>query len=63
VPRSSPRSRRLAIQRAPHERHQHAREALLRHAADSPHAATGQIDDCRDILRVIMAGDVRAWLA
>jgi hypothetical protein len=34
----------------------------MRRAANSPHAATGQIDDCADILRVIMAGDVREWL-
>ncbi len=35
----------------------------MRRAADSPAAATAQIDDCAEILKVIMAGDVRDWLA
>ena len=34
----------------------------MRRAADDPHAATPQIADCEDILRVIMAGDVKEWL-
>jgi hypothetical protein len=34
----------------------------MRHAADNPAAAEPQVADCEDILRVIMAGDVRAWL-
>ena len=34
----------------------------MRRAADDPHAATPQIADCEDILRVIMVGDVKEWL-
>ena len=34
----------------------------MRRAADDPHAATPQIADCEEIIGVIMAGDVRAWL-
>ncbi len=35
----------------------------MRRAADDPHAATPQITDCTEILTVIMAGDVKDWLA
>jgi hypothetical protein len=35
----------------------------MRRAADSPHAATPQLADCAEILKVILAGDVRDWLA
>jgi len=35
----------------------------MRHAAESPTAASVQIDDCAEILKVIMLGDVRDWLA
>jgi hypothetical protein len=35
----------------------------MRRAADDPHAATPQINDCTEILTVIMAGDVSEWLA
>jgi hypothetical protein len=35
----------------------------MRRAADDPHAATPQITDCTEILGVIMAGDVKDWLA
>ena len=34
----------------------------MRRAADDPHAATPQIADCEEIIRVIMAGDVKDWL-
>lgn len=34
----------------------------IRRAADDPKAAAPQIADCEEILRVIMAGDVDAWL-
>jgi hypothetical protein len=34
----------------------------MRKAANDPGAATPQITDCEEILGVIMAGDVRAWL-
>ncbi len=34
----------------------------MRRAADDPKAAGPQIADCEEILRVIMAGDVREWL-
>lgn len=35
----------------------------MRRAADDPKAATPQIADCQEILGVIMAGDVKEWLA
>jgi hypothetical protein len=35
----------------------------MRRAADDPHAASPQITDVTDILTVIMAGDVKEWLA
>jgi hypothetical protein len=35
----------------------------MRRAADDPQAATPQITDCEEILSVIMAGDVKEWLA
>jgi len=35
----------------------------MRRAADDPKAATLQITDCAEILGVIMAGDVKEWLA
>jgi hypothetical protein len=35
----------------------------MRRAADDPTAATPQIDDCEDILTVIMAGDVKEWIS
>ena len=35
----------------------------MRRAADNPQAAEPQIKDCKEILDVIMAGDVRDWLA
>jgi hypothetical protein len=34
----------------------------MRRAADDPKAAGPQVADCEEILRVIMAGDVREWL-
>ena len=34
----------------------------MRHTADDQRAANPQIADCQEILSVIMAGDVRAWL-
>ena len=34
----------------------------MRRAADDPRSATRQVQDCEDILEVIMAGDVREWL-
>ena len=34
----------------------------IRRTADDPAAAAPQIADCEEILGVIMAGDVRAWL-
>jgi hypothetical protein len=34
----------------------------MRRAADDPHAATPQINDCQEILGVIMAGDITEWL-
>ncbi len=34
----------------------------IRRAADDPNAATQQIGDCEEILRVIMTGDVNSWL-
>ena len=34
----------------------------MRHAAEAPGAAAPQIADCQEILGVIMAGDVTAWL-
>ena len=34
----------------------------MRRAADDPKAASRQIADCEEILGVIMAGDVKAWL-
>jgi hypothetical protein len=34
----------------------------MRRAADDPHTASPQIADCEEILRVIMAGDVKDWL-
>jgi hypothetical protein len=34
----------------------------MRRAADDPRAATPQVSDCEEILSVIMAGDVNAWL-
>ena len=34
----------------------------MRRAADDPRAATRQIDDCQEILTVIMAGHVQEWL-
>jgi len=35
----------------------------MRHAADDPPAAARPLADCEEILRTIMAGDVRSWLA
>jgi hypothetical protein len=35
----------------------------MKRAADDPHAAAPQIADCEEILAVIMAGDVKDWLA
>jgi hypothetical protein len=35
----------------------------MRRAADDPQAATPKITDCEEILSVIMAGDVKEWLA
>ncbi len=35
----------------------------MRRAADDPKAATRQITDCAEILGVIMAGDIKEWLA
>ena len=35
----------------------------MRRAADDPRAATAQIADCEEIIGVIMAGDVKAWMA
>ena len=34
----------------------------MRHAAEDRGSATRQLSDCRDILSVIMAGDVKEWL-
>lgn len=34
----------------------------MRRAADDPHAAAPQIADCKEILHVIMAGDIKEWL-
>jgi len=34
----------------------------MRRAADDQQAATPQIEDCEEILHVIMAGDVKEWL-
>jgi hypothetical protein len=34
----------------------------MRRAADDPRAASPQIADCEDILRVIMEGEVSEWL-
>jgi hypothetical protein len=34
----------------------------MRRAADDPRAASPQIADCEEILGVIMAGEVQAWL-
>jgi len=34
----------------------------MRRAADDPHGATPQINDCQEILGVIMAGDITEWL-
>jgi hypothetical protein len=34
----------------------------LRRAADEPGAATRQLQDCQEILSVIMAGQVHDWL-
>ncbi len=33
----------------------------IRRAADDPTAATQQIEDCEEILRVIMAADLESW--
>jgi hypothetical protein len=35
----------------------------MRKAADDPTAAAPQIADCQEIIGVIMAGDVKAWLS
>jgi hypothetical protein len=35
----------------------------MRRAADDPAAASPQLQDCQEILSVIMAGDVSSWLA
>ena len=35
----------------------------MRRAADDPTAAAPQIADCQEIIGVIMAGDVKAWLS
>jgi hypothetical protein len=35
----------------------------MRRAADDPKAANPQIADCEEIISVIMAGDVKEWLA
>lgn len=35
----------------------------MRRAADDPRGATRQIQDCQEILQVIMAGAVNDWLA
>ena len=34
----------------------------MRRAADDPRAATRQIEDCQEILSVILAGQVTDWL-
>ena len=34
----------------------------MRRAADDPLAASPQIADCEEILRVIMQGEVKEWL-
>jgi hypothetical protein len=34
----------------------------IRRAADGPSAATQQVADCEEILRVIMSGDVSSWV-
>jgi hypothetical protein len=34
----------------------------MRRAANDPRAASPQIADCEDMIGVIMAGDVKAWL-
>jgi hypothetical protein len=34
----------------------------MRRAADDPRAASPQIADCQEILRVIMQGEVSEWL-
>ncbi len=35
----------------------------MRRAADDPRGATRQVQDCEDILREIMRGNVADWLA
>jgi hypothetical protein len=35
----------------------------MRKAADDARAATPQIDDCKEILGVIMAGNIEEWLS
>jgi len=35
----------------------------MRRVADDPNAASPHIADCEEIISVIMAGDVREWLA
>lgn len=34
----------------------------MRHAAEDAHTAGRQIADCKEIINVIMAGDVNEWL-
>jgi hypothetical protein len=35
----------------------------MRRAAEDPQAASPQIADCEEIIRVIMDGDIHAWLS
>jgi hypothetical protein len=35
----------------------------MRHAADDPRAAARPIQDCEEMLRTIMVGDVQEWLS